>query len=94
MLDYDAPSKPQIGSAGEHCVGYIQGFIDTALIWQIVAAKTPGAQAPLFCFADKVTTEDVIREIPIWAIEHPEERKNSAVELLLSMLKSRYPCRV
>jgi hypothetical protein len=61
-------------------------------LWQIVAASTPDAQAPLFCLTSNVPIEVVIRQVPIWAIEHPEELKHSAIEFLLSMLKSRYPC--
>jgi hypothetical protein len=92
IVDYDSPSKTDIGSDGEHCIGYVQGFIDTALLWQVVAAKTPNAQAPLFCLSSKVTIEVVIRLIPIWALEHPEDIKETSAGFLLSMLVSRYPC--
>jgi hypothetical protein len=92
IVDYDTPSKPAIGAAGEHCLGYVQGLLDTSMMWQVIAAKTPDAQAPLFCLTSTATNEVVIRQVPIWAIEHPEDSKAAAIEFLLSMLKSNYPC--
>jgi hypothetical protein len=92
ISDYDSPSKPQIGAAGEHCVGYIEGFAETSLMWQLVASKSPDAQVPMFCLPSKLTDEVIIRQVPIWAIEHPEDANDTALEFLLVMLKARYPC--
>lgn len=92
IVDYDSPSKPQIGAAGEHCAGYVEGFLATSLMWQLVASKSPDGQAPMFCLPARVTNEAIIRQVPIWAIEHPEDADDTAIEFLLVMLKGCYPC--
>jgi hypothetical protein len=61
-------------------------------MWQLVAGKSHDGQAPLFCLSNKVTIEVIVRNVPIWAIEHPEDRKEIAIGFLLSMLVGRYPC--
>ncbi len=91
IADYDS-KRSEIGTDGEHCLGYVQGFIETAILWQIVNEKLTGAQVPMFCLNPKGTNEIIIRKIPIWAIEHPEDAKGSAVEFLISMLVGNYPC--
>jgi hypothetical protein len=89
----DLDSKQSILSTdGEHCLGYVQGFVETATMWQVANEKRTDAQVPLFCLNPKATNEAIIRRIPIWAIEHPEESKEPAIEFLLSMLVGSYPC--
>ena len=91
VADYDSKHS-QIGTDGEHCLGYVQGFIETATMWQVVNEKSTQAQVPMFCLDSKATNEVIIRKIPIWAIEHPEDAKGSAIEFLISMLVGNYPC--
>lgn len=92
IVDYDS-KRSAIGAEGEHCVGYVQGFIETATMWQVANEKLPQAQVPMFCLNPKVTNEVIIRRIPIWALEHPEDAKGSAIEFLMSMLVGNYPCK-
>ena len=81
-----------MGSDAEHCVGYVTGFEDTALMWQLVDGDIPQAKVPRFCLKPTLTIEVIIRKIPIWAIEHPQAKKGAALELLLDMLIANYPC--
>lgn len=91
IVDYDSkPSK--IGPEGEHCLGYVQGFVETATLWQVVNRRSTQAQVPLFCLNAKATNEVLIRKLPIWALEHPEDAKGSAIEFLIDMLVGSYPC--
>jgi hypothetical protein len=91
ISDFDS-RRAVIGTDGEHCLGYVQGFIETATMWQVVNEKSSQAQVPMFCLNPKATNEIIIRKIPIWAIEHPEDTKGSAIEFLISMLVGSYPC--
>lgn len=91
IADYDS-KRSEISIDGEHCLGYVQGFIETATMWQVVNEKSTQAQVPLFCLSAKSTNEIIIRRIPIWAIEHPEDAKGSAIEFLIVMLVGNYPC--
>ena len=91
ISDYDS-KRSEIGTDGEHCLGYVQGFIETATMWQVANAKSTQAQVPMFCLNPKATNEVIIRKVPIWAIEHPEDSKGSAIEFLISMLVGTYPC--
>lgn len=91
IADYDS-KRSEIGTDGEHCLGYVQGFIETATMWQVANEKSTQAQVPMFCLNSKATNEVIIRRIPIWAIEHPEDARGSAIEFLLNMLVTNYPC--
>ena len=91
VADYDSKHS-QIGADGEHCLGYVQGFVETATMWQVVNEKSTQAQVPIFCLNPKATNEVIIRKVPIWAIEHPEDAKGSAIEFLILMLIGNYPC--
>lgn len=91
IADYDS-TRSEIGTDGEHCLGYVQGVIETATMWQVANEKTTQAQVPMFCLNPKATNEVIIRKIPIWAIEYPEDTKGSAIEFLISMLVGNYPC--
>jgi hypothetical protein len=92
IVDYDS-KRSDIGAEGEHCVGYVQGFVEMATMWQVANEKLPQAQVPMFCLNPKVTNEVIVRTIPIWALEHSEDEKGSAIEFLMSMLVGTYPCR-
>ena len=91
IVDYDS-SRAEIGTDGTHCLGYVQGVIETATLWQVANVKSPEATVPLFCLGAKATHEVIIRRIPIWAAEHPEDLKGSALEFMMSMLVGSYPC--
>jgi len=91
ISDYDS-KHAEIGADGEHCLGYVQGFIETATMWQVANEKSTDSKVPLFCLNHKATNEVIIRKVPIWAIEHPEDAKGSAIEFLISMLVGNYPC--
>lgn len=91
IADYDS-KRSVIGTDGVHCLGYVQGFIETATMWQVVNERSTDSKVPLFCLNPKATNEVIIRKIPIWAIEHPEDAKGSALEFLISMLVGNYPC--
>lgn len=91
IADFDS-KRSEVGTDGEHCLGYVQGFVETATMWQVVNEKSTQAQVPMFCLNPKATNEVIIRRIPIWAIEHPEDAKGSAIEFLISMLVANYPC--
>lgn len=91
IADYDS-KRSEIGTDGEHCLGYVQGVIETATMWQIANEKSTLAQVPMFCLNPKATNEVIIRRIPIWAIEHPEDTRGTAIEFLISMLVGNYPC--
>lgn len=91
ISDFDS-RRSDSGADGEHCLGYVHGFIETAVMWQVVNGRSNQAQVPMFCLNLKATNEIIIRKIPIWAIEHPEDTKGSAIEFLISMLVVNYPC--
>jgi len=91
IADYDSKHS-DIGTDGEHCLGYVQGVIETTTMWQVANEKSTEARVPMFCLTPKATNEVIVRKIPIWAIEHPEDTKGSALEFLLSMLVGNYPC--
>ena len=91
IVDYDS-KRPEISTDGEHCLGYVQGFVETVTMWQVVNERSTEAQVPLFCLNSRITNEVIVRKIPVWAIEHPEDAKGSAIELLLSMLVGSYRC--
>ena len=84
--------RSDLGSDGEHCLGYVQGFIETVTMWKVVNQQSRQAQVPMFRLNLKATNEVIIRKIPIWAIEHPEDTKGSAIEFLISMLVGYYSC--
>ena len=91
IVDYDS-KRSEIGTDGQHCIGYVQGFIETATLWQVANHQSAEAQVPMFCLDPKTTNEVILRKIPIWAIEHPEDVKGSAIEFFISMLVGNYPC--
>ncbi len=91
IADNDS-NRSEIGTDGEHCLGYVEGFLETATMWQVANEKSAQAQVPMFCLIPKATNEVIIRRIQIWATEHPEDGKGSALEFLISMLVGSYPC--
>ena len=84
--------RSQIGTDGEHCLGYVQGFLETTTMWRVANEKSTQARVPMFCLNLKATNEIIIRKIPIWAIEHAEDTKGAAIEFLMAMLVGDYPC--
>ena len=95
IVSLDNPSAAfDIAMAGHaaSCSAYMQAFLDGTTLWKAVAKRRGSNAYPGLCVPAKVTMEELVREIPVWLLRHPEDRKENAWVVLTAMIHERYPC--
>jgi Rap1a immunity proteins len=78
-------------AAGAHCLGYVQGFLDTNRIWH--AVDNDKNKTLHYCFDRDVTVEQVIRILVKYIQENPKETSDNGWECLLKALQGDFPCK-
>lgn len=84
-----APTDPKALIADVHCVGYIDGVIDSYII---VTSLYP--QAKFICLPKAgLENEKALRIFQTWLKKNPKERNMPARAGVLLSLKAAYPCK-
>jgi Rap1a immunity proteins len=84
---------PDEDAASSHCIGYIQGVVDTNALWDAIDKRDHHTNRPHYCVAPNVSLEQIIRVVVEWAKTHPQDLHEPGWVSIQGSLLNAFPCK-
>jgi hypothetical protein len=80
-------------ASSSHCIGYIQGVLDTNALGDEIDKRDHQTARPHYCIAPNVSLEQSIRIIVEWAKAHPKDLNDPGWVSIQGPLLNAFPCK-
>jgi hypothetical protein len=94
--DGDHRLTPDDDASSSHCIGYVQGVIDTNALWDEIDKRDHQTNRPHYCVKQAtgdVSLEQIIRIVVEWAKTHPKDLNDPGWVTIQGALLNAFPCK-
>jgi hypothetical protein len=87
---------PDEEASSSHCIGYIQGVLDTNALWDAIDERDHQTNRPHYCVKQAtgdVSLEQIIRIVVEWAKAHPKDLNDPGWVTIQGALLNAFPCK-